>query len=72
MKTAREHIMHANEGDTFYNVICNLTEDQIIDAMKEYAEQVAREALKDAAENAKKHTFAPIEKFILNTEIKTP
>jgi hypothetical protein len=37
--TAREIIMEGNEGYKFRDVIDNLTEEQILDCMEEYAKQ---------------------------------
>ena len=49
--TAREVIMDGNEGYRFKDVIDNLTEDCILDCMKEYARLKCEELLEIVADN---------------------
>lgn len=72
MKTARQILI---EHDCLQEPsrIISTNEDRFIYAMKEYAKQVAKQALKDASENVKLgDTISNISKQILQTEIKLP
>lgn len=51
--TAREVIMEGNEGYKFRDVIDNLTEDDILDCMHEFAKQKCKELLLIVAEKAR-------------------
>jgi hypothetical protein len=51
--TAKEVIMEGNEGYPFRYVIDNLTEEDILDCMKEFAKMHVEQALKEAINNTK-------------------
>ena len=51
--TAREVIMDGNEGYKFIDVIDNLTEDDILDCMHEYAKLKCQELLLLVAKKAR-------------------
>ena len=53
MKTFLEHLKHnVSPSYTLREILDNLTDDQIINEVNEYALEVAKETLRNAAENA--------------------
>jgi len=54
--TARQILMEGNEGCSFIDVINNLTEDQILDCMHEYAKLKCKKLLEIVAEKAQVKT----------------